>query len=243
MENCWKKIGIDGDRSCKELDRVIHCHNCPIYSQGGRQLFDRPPADEYVEEWTRSLAGEGWQSESEPRSTEEQAPTVAPEERDTAIGATGVPLPSRIAIFRLGGEWLALRAELLHEIATPRTIRTVPHRSDDLFLGLVNIRGELLPCVSLNAVLQLHSCEISDREGLAIYPRLVVVESDRGLWVFPVDEIYGIHRTCAVRLETTPAAIACASHSYTRAIVNWHDRKVNYLDDRLLFEAIAHRIL
>lgn len=240
MENCWKTIGIDGDRSCQELDRVIHCHNCPIYSQGGRQLFDRPPADEYVEEWTRSLAGETGRSPSEPAFREEHALTLAPEERDTAIGS---PLPSKIAIFRLGGEWLALRAELLHEIATPRTIRTVPHRSDDLFLGLVNIRGELLPCVSLNAVLQLHSCEISDREGLAIYPRLVVVESDRGLWVFPVDEIYGIHRTHSVRLEATPAAIACASHSYTREIVNWHDRKVNYLDDRLLFEAIAHRIL
>ncbi|MEM7650108.1 MAG: chemotaxis protein CheW, partial [Cyanobacteria bacterium P01_A01_bin.70] len=34
--DCWNQIGVRGDRTCPTLETVIHCHNCPVYSQAGR---------------------------------------------------------------------------------------------------------------------------------------------------------------------------------------------------------------
>ena len=39
---CWNEIGVQGNGSCPELRKVIHCRNCPVYSKAGVQLLDRP---------------------------------------------------------------------------------------------------------------------------------------------------------------------------------------------------------
>ena len=37
--DCWNKIGVRGDASCAELERHIHCRNCPTYSAAAVRLF------------------------------------------------------------------------------------------------------------------------------------------------------------------------------------------------------------
>ncbi len=46
VHDCWNRIGVEGNATCRELAKYIHCRNCPVYSAAGLQLLDRPlPAD------------------------------------------------------------------------------------------------------------------------------------------------------------------------------------------------------
>ena len=55
-DTCWNKIGVWGDRSCPELAKVTHCHNCPVFAAAGRQFLDAPSPPDYLDEWTVRLA-------------------------------------------------------------------------------------------------------------------------------------------------------------------------------------------
>lgn len=125
VDDCWNRIGFRGDRSCPELDRVVHCHNCPVFGNAGRRFLDAPSPEGYALEWTRRLA--------------------APIEEEPAdlVG---------VLIFRIGEEWLALPVGLLVEVTTPRPVHRIPRRAG-ILAGLVNIRGELHLCAHLDAVL------------------------------------------------------------------------------------------
>src|SRR3954452_31519 len=56
VDDCWNRIGVRGDRSCPELTRVVHCHNCPVFATAGRHFLDAPSPPGYLEEWTSRLA-------------------------------------------------------------------------------------------------------------------------------------------------------------------------------------------
>ena len=60
MPECWRIVGVSGDRTCPELATVIHCRNCPVLTEAARTFFERtaPPAT--------SMAG-GRSSRSRPR--------------------------------------------------------------------------------------------------------------------------------------------------------------------------------
>lgn len=123
---CWTNIGVWGDRTCAELPRVGHCHNCEVYSAGGNELFARPVPSDYLDLWTELLA----------------------REKETASEAT-IPY----VVFRIGESWLALRAVVLREIIQPGVIRMMPHRHSNVLLGVTAVRGEIYPCVSLHALI------------------------------------------------------------------------------------------
>ena len=60
---------------------------------------------------------------------------------------------SACLIFRLGPEWLAFRTQTIAEVTTPRPVHRVPHRTNEVFLGLVNLQGQVQLCVSLHGLL------------------------------------------------------------------------------------------
>ena len=124
--DCWNWIGVKGDRSCSELPTHVHCRNCPVFTAAGQRLFDRELTPGHLEEWTRRL--------SEPEAAVE-GQTIS------------------VLVFRIGTEWLAADVSVLVEIAELRPIHTIPHRSNAVLAGMVNIRGELQLCVSLGGIL------------------------------------------------------------------------------------------
>lgn len=232
-------MGIEGDRSCAELNTVIHCRNCPIYTSAGRNLLERDAPENYRAEWTNLLA-------QTPTDLTSDRPTLPQLQRGTAAFFDSLSL----VIFRLGVEWLALKASTFQEITPPCTIHTLPHRTNEILLGLVNIRGELLPCISLNNLLGLESPGTSlnpfNSPGdltQTVYSRMVVVNIQGDIWVFSVDEIDGIHRCDHHLIEEVPAVISKAPITYTQWIVNWRNKKVNYLDEDLVFSTLKRRVL
>lgn len=152
-ENCWKRIGTWGDRSCPELKTQVHCRNCPVYSAGAVRLLDAEVPEHYLEEQARHYA---------------QAKTqVRPGARSAVI-------------FRLADEWLALPTAVFREVAPLRKIHSLPHRRDRVVAGVANVRGELIVCVSLADALGITGSGASGAEArLAVVSR----EGDRFVFV------------------------------------------------------------
>jgi chemotaxis-related protein WspD len=227
-DDCWNKIGVEGDRSCPQLKVVIHCRNCSVYSLAGRSLLEREASPEYLQEWTEILA--------------------KPQPDNALAPINGVLVRSAntvsVMIFRLGNEWLAFPVKLLQEITNSCAIHSLPHRSNQLFLGLINIRGEILLCVSLRHLLNLEPVTDSHQDlSIVESKQMMVVSSDGKRWVFPVDKICGVHRFQIGELQSTPVVISKASAAYTKGVIYWQDQKVNYLDPDLLFHTLGERIL
>ncbi len=210
ISDCWNQIGVAGDGSCGQLPQVGHCRNCPVYSAAGAQLLDRESPPDYRREWTEHFSRE------KKRAT---------------------PGKNSVVIFRLGAEWLALPTRTFQEIAERRTVHSLPHRRHGVVLGLINIRGELLLCVSLGRLLGIERPSRTEKSR-SVHHRLVVAEWQGGILTFPVDEIHGIHRYHAEDLKPAPATVAKASPGFTSGILAWQDKMVGCLDAELLFSTL-----
>jgi chemotaxis-related protein WspD len=206
--DCWRTIGVRGDLSCPELEKHVHCRNCPVYSAAATGLLDAEPPSGYVEDWTGQLAREKPKQERDARS---------------------------VLVFRLGAEWLGMPTRALHEIAAVRPIHSIPHRRDGVLLGLANIRGELRICVSLQRVLGLEEAAAPQRTASR---RLLVLEREGSRAVCPVDEVHGIQRFSVSEMAPAPATVANAAATYTQAVLSWRGNTVGLLDDQLLFHTI-----
>lgn len=215
IDDCWNRIGVQGDLSCPELAQHIHCRNCPVYATAAARLLDSELPDGYVDERTSHYA----------------------RTRNDELRATGA-----FSLFRIGAEWLCLPAPAVSEITSMRTIHRLPHRAD-VVLGVVNVRGELLICVSLARLLGVEAAPRAQREDGAIaYPRLVVMSGEQGRLVFPVDEVHGIERFAPGALQEVPASIGKAAATYTSAMLPWGERSVGCLDAGLVLYGF-HRSL
>lgn len=228
VNDCWNHIGVDGDRSCVKLETVIHCRNCPVYSTAGRSLLDRVAPFDYLNEWTAVVA-----------VPQEEPSRAFAEQVGFRIGRAVDTLSA--IIFRLGDELFALPVQVLQEVTHPCVIHTLPHRSNDLLLGLVNIRGEILLCASLGHLLGLETATNPPSSHMNL--RMLVVGQKDSKWVFPVDEVHRIHRFHLNELKAVPVVVSQANETYTLAVIDWQNDKVNYLDAELLLDTLARRIL
>ena len=228
VNDCWNHIGVDGDRSCVELEKVIHCRNCPVYSTAGRSLLERETPFDYLNEWTAVVA------------VPQEEPSWAYTEQAAFRVRRAVDTLS-IIVFRSSDERFALPVGVLHEVTQPCAIHTLPHRSNDLLLGLVNIRGEILLCASLGHLLGL-SATNPPSSRINRHQMLVVGQKD-SKWVFPVDEVHRIYRIHLNEIKAVPVVVSQANETYTLGVIDWQNEKVNYLDAELLLNTLARKIL
>jgi chemotaxis-related protein WspD len=210
IHTCWQTIGVYGNGECQELKEFVHCRNCPVYSAAAQRLLDRPLPLDYQREWTQHFA-----------------------KKETP----GRPAKTSAVLFRITSEWLALPAQTFQEVAERRPVHSLPHRRMGVVLGLVNVRGELLICVSLGALLGLEGL-LPRRAAEIRCERLLVAHWQGSRFVFPVDEVHGIYRFQGTELREPPATVARSQASYTRAIFFWKNRPVGYLEAGPLFGAL-----
>ena len=206
IDDCWKRIGIRGDKSCPELAEHVHCRDCPAFSLAAAALLDR------------DLGDDG---------------TALTARRPAAVPSLGET--ESAAIFRVGQEWFALPTGVLDEIVGPRGIHSLPHRRNPALLGLVNVRGELVVCVSIAPLL------IGVAEG-ATDGRLIIIRHPGGRFACPVDEIQHTHRYSPAQLQAVPATVGRSVSSLTKGLLWWRDRTVARLDEQLLFDALARSL-
>jgi chemotaxis-related protein WspD len=205
INDCWNRIGVRGDGSCAELRTHVHCRNCPVHAAAARELLDVPLSAERLEQWTKRFA--------EPRQAHEH---------DTQSAL----------IFRCSSEWLGLPTALCSEVASIRVIRSLPHRRDRAVLGLANVRGELIVCVSLGALLGLQAAPASST------PRLLIVKGEGEPTALSVDEIHGTYRYSRRELLPVPDTVAAAAVRSSHSTLRWRDRTVGLLDGGSLLASL-----
>ena len=214
MEDCWRHVGVSGDRSCAELATFIHCRNCPVLASAARRFFSRPAPAGYLESWREIL-----------------------EQPEAAVDADA----RSVLVFRLGDEWLALPTSAVVEVTQPRPIHHVPHRSGTTLAGIVNIRGQLHLCVRLERLLGLEKppteTAVPDQSA-----RLLVAGHLGARWEFPDDGVDGVHRVPARSLRDVPATVSGTRSHATAALFVWQERTVGLLDDVRLLEGLDKRI-
>jgi chemotaxis-related protein WspD len=207
---CWNDIGVQGNATCPELQKVVHCLNCPVYSKAGVRLLDRPLPPEYRRAWTEHFAQEK---------------------------KLGSPAKRSALLFRINSAWCALPTPAFQEVAERRPVHSLPHRQQGVVLGLVNVRGELLICVSLGHLLGLAKSPLRESRRTA-YDRLLVAHWDGQRFVFPADEVCGILRFQTPELQEPPAILAKSRMSHLQGILRWQDRAVSLLNAELLFSTL-----
>ncbi len=218
INDCWNRIGVWGKQKpkCGELERVIHCINCKVYSGAGRLLLDRASDKEYIASWSEQLKKE------KKKKHDNDKPVV---------------------VFRIAGEWLALSARLLHEVVEMRVVHRVPHSKSSVLRGLINIRGELQLCISLGQLLGLERrVRTSDDDQGIIGGRMVVIDNGEDRYVFPVSEVQGIHRYAFGDLQAVPATAGLSASNYLSGVLELNERHVGCLDERLLFSALRRML-
>lgn len=214
VNDCWNKIGVEGNHTCRELPRYIHCHNCPVFSAAAVQFLDRPVTPEYRREWTEHFA------------------------REKKIST---PAKTSAVIFRIGTEWLAMPTQAFQEIAERRVLHSLPHRRSGIVIGLVNVRGELLICASLGRLLGLEA-PTRQKRLRAVFDRLLVADWDGHRFAFPVDEVHGVHRFHSADLREPPATVARSGFNCALGVFPWRKFTVGFLDPDALFASLNRNL-
>jgi chemotaxis signal transduction protein len=203
---CWQIQGVWGTGRCVELRRFVHCRNCSVYSAAAARLLDRSLPENYRQNWTGHF------------SEKKEA---------LQVGARSH------LIFSVEGEWLALPTASLQEVAEPRRIRPVPHRRQDVLLGLVNVRGQLIPCISLHHALYpgAPAADPGARARMASQRLLIAGRSSERV-AFPVDAVERIVRLDPA--EIRPVSASGIGSICARGVVLEPRRSVAVLDEDAL---------
>lgn len=143
-----------------------------------------------------------------------------------------------VVLFRIGAEWLALSTALVYAIAPVHAMHTIPRRRDSAALGIVNIAGALIVCVSLGTILGVapRADEAGGESGAA---RMIIVSAIGGKLAFRVDEMHGVHRFGLDELRPLPATLGNAVLHHTLAILPWRGQSAARLDDALVLHSMA----
>lgn len=139
-------------------------------------------------------------------------------------------------LFRVNENLFALSTHTIREVLDIRQPHTVPHRSNEMFLGIVNLRGILHLCVNLAKVLKLQTHRATptvQSKSQRNYPRMMVIEKDGKTWAFIVDEIISLQRFPAERVVPL-----VDKEKATKAILEWRGKTFDVLDEVRLFERL-----
>jgi chemotaxis-related protein WspD len=213
----------NGQRSFDPNDRRFDHDAAPAQTNvafEARTFFNRQPPPQYLEEWVDRLA-----------QPEEQV------EQDLLS----------LVIFRLHDEYLAAQTRCLVEVTLPQPIHAIPHRTNEVVLGLVNIRGQLRICFSAHGLLgvalpaasqQTHRT-VDSRAAPHVSPlaRMIILHERSEHWVFPVEEVLGVHRLPMMDLKPVPSTFGKAG-AFSQAVFTWAGHTVGYLDESRFVSAL-----
>lgn len=212
IHGCWNSIGVRGDKSCPELAVHAHCHNCPAYSSAAASLLNREIAGDPADDGDC--------------------------QHHYALAATTASRDARSALLvRLGAEWFALPMLALDQVIESRGIHSLPHHRNPALLGLVNVRGELLICISLDRLLAVGAAA-TPGDGDARDQRMLVMRSGGGRVVFPVDEVEHHCRFHDEDVRPLPATARVSASSFATGLIEAEGRLAAIIDEDRLGQAV-----
>lgn len=146
-----------------------------------------------------------------------------------------------LLMFRLGEEWLGLATRCLVEVAPSQAIHSLPHQRSGALLGVANVRGALVACLSLVELLGLDGIS-NVASGTRVMPRMLIIAAHGGPVVVPVDEVDGIHAIDEQILDAASRSGTQASAKYTRGVLQFKGRSLRWLDEEQLLSAVTRSL-
>ena len=139
-----------------------------------------------------------------------------------------------ILLFRLDEETLALSARMLRRVTPYARTRPIPHVSGTILRGLCNVRGELVLCADLRALLGMPS-RAAEHDSKNDARRMIVIGPADNTWAFEVDALVGIERIDEAALRPPPVTVKYAMADFTVGVTDIGERPVTLLNgERIL---------
>ncbi|SCA58742.1 Uncharacterized protein AB751O23_AM_00070 [Chlamydiales bacterium SCGC AB-751-O23] len=186
----------------------------------GRKLLERSPPKGYIQEWSKVIS--------------------------KAKEKKGLESFKSVLTFRVESEWLAIPIEIIKEVTEFQNVHVVPHKTDDIFKGIVNIRGELQLCFSLRHLVGLKVSLVGKKKKEnkghdRTYKRMIVLKQGLITWVFAVDEIYGIYHYYSQDIQNAPVTVEKDTNTFTKEMIYWQGKHVGALDAELMLYALKRK--
>jgi chemotaxis signal transduction protein len=144
-----------------------------------------------------------------------------------------------LLLFRITDETAAVSAKLLRRVTPVARARPIPHVTAGIFRGLCNIRGELVLCADLRALLGLPGKDHASAspDGASDPRRMVVIGPAENSWAFEVDALIGIERLDMADLRPPPVTVEYAMSAFTMGLIDIDGRRVTMLDGERIIAA------
>lgn len=143
-----------------------------------------------------------------------------------------------LLLFRVAEEWLAIATRSLVEVVAQLPVHSLPHQRSRSLLGVANVRGTLVACLSLAELLGIPA-GATQASGQRVIARMLILTGQGGPVVVPVDEVEGIH---AIARHTVQPAVrdgGLAVSQFSCGVFQWQGRSITQLDDELLRQAMS----
>jgi len=137
----------------------------------------------------------------------------------------------QIVVFRVGNEDYGLEIEKVQEVIRLKTIKKLP-RSPHYILGVMNLRGNIIPVVGLREKFGLPSKENSE------FSRIIVVIHRSRLVGIVVDEVSRVISINEENIEGNPDVIRDSTRALVRGVAKLEDQVIILVElDYLVFSA------
>ena len=137
----------------------------------------------------------------------------------------------KAVIIQCGNEEYALPVDLVVSIERLEQINPIPHLPEYM-LGLMKIRGELVPILDFEQILYNRSAKGNDQA------RIVVVQTEKfyiGLLVLDAKEILDIPES----LMTSSGLLAYSKTPYFTTVANLENRMITVVDPEILSQTLT----
>lgn len=129
----------------------------------------------------------------------------------------------KLVTFMLDKEEYALSISEVQEIDRVADITRVPN-SPDHVIGVINLRGKVLPVIDLKKRLHLGEARITKES------RIVVVESGPKVLGLMVDKVAQVFNLRADQIESTPEEVVKVNENFTKGVGKMDERMIILLD-------------
>jgi len=175
----------------------------------------RPVDDAYLRDWAEHF----------------RAPESAGEQADASA-----------IVFRIGAEWLALPTALCLKVAPQALPHRLPHRNARGLRGIVNVGGQLYPCVDLAELLGIDAGGGTARTGRHTFARLLLVRWEDQAYALPVPDLHGIVSYAGSRVLPPAATIGRSVQRYLAGVLPERDMQIGLLDTGLVGHQLARTL-